>query len=76
MMYIKPKCQKLTNILDYLVIISIDMQNVILTEQLNNTASIHPNLNFTNGSWMILLIGELKTNLMTCFRDLTATIQI
>ena len=31
---------------------------------------------FINGSWMILLIGEIKMNLMTCFRNLTATIQI
>ena len=31
---------------------------------------------FTNGSWMILLIGELKMNVMSCFRNLTTTIQI
>ena len=41
--------------------------------------SIHPNLNFTKGSWMILLIGEIgeiKINLTTCFRNITATIQL
>ena len=38
------------------------------------TMSIHPNLNFTNASWMILLIEEIKINLMTYFRNLTATI--
>ena len=32
--------------------------------------SIHPNLNFTNGSWMILLIGEIKINLDDLFQKL------
>ena len=32
--------------------------------------------NFKNALGMILLIGEIKINLITCFRNLTATIQI
>ena len=31
--------------------------------------SIHLNLNFTNALWMILLVGEIKINLMTCFEN-------
>ena len=50
-------------------------QIYILPKQ-NVKLPINPNLNFKNGSWMILLIGEIKMKLMTCFRNLTATIQI
>ena len=61
MIYIKPKCQKLTNILDYLVIISIDMQNVTLTEQLNNTVLDKEILAFRLKSHKGFWIHRLKT---------------
>ena len=34
------------------------------------TMSIYPNLKFTRASWIILLIEEIKINLMTHFKNM------